>query len=239
MANRRGVPEQAISVPQDIIFTYDTGIFQAAITKTAASPLNWYPYHDRMYQGTSEGKEVGIVHAMVGAPAAVMNLEELVAYGAKRIFEVGLSGAIDNRLRPGDIVVLEGGLSDEGTSSHYYRSSTRFPSSSALTKKIDASLKELKLDNLRGDAWTVDAPYRETAEKVSEFRRKGARVVNMESAAIFAVAGYRGVDAASVQIVSDVVSEEEDWEPAFHREVVDRRRSEVLAAVLRAVGSTG
>lgn len=235
LADRRGVPERVISVPRDIIFTYDAGIFHAAVTKTAASPVNWYTYHDRMYQGVQGSIEVGIVHAMVGAPAAAMNLEELVAYGAKRIFEVGLSGAIDRRLKPGDVVVLDGALSDEGTSKHYFRSGTRFRSSSALTRKLEISLEEMRLGHFRGDAWTVDAPYRETAEKIARFRKMGARVVNMESSAVFAVARYRGVAAASVQIVSDMVSEEEEWEPAFHIEVVDKRRLETLNCVLHAI----
>ena len=85
-----------------------------------------------------------------------------------------------------------------------------------------------------GDAWTVDAPYRETVEKVIRLRKKGVLVVNMESSAIFAVAKYREIQVASVQIISDVVSEE-GWHAAFHSHIVDRRRRDVLAAVLRAI----
>lgn len=66
------------------------------------------------------------------------------------------------------------------------------------------------------------------------YRKMGARVVNMESSAVFAVAKYRGVKAASVQIVSDVVSEKR-WDPAFHHEAVNSRRQEVLAAVIHAI----
>lgn len=236
MAGRRGVPESEISVPEDIIFTYDTAIFRAAITQTAATPAGWYIYHDRLYRGTSGTKPVGIVLAMIGAPAASMNLEELVAYGARRIYELGLSGAIDTGLEPGDIVVLQGALSDEGTSKHYYRGSPRLNASASLTKNLRASLKDANLEHVVGDAWTVDAPYRETVEKVVRFRRKGARVVNMESSAIFAIAKFRGIDACSVQIVSDVVSVK-GWNAAFHKEIVDKRRGEVLQAVLHSVKS--
>jgi uridine phosphorylase len=232
LAERKGVPKSEISVPEDIIFTYDTGIFRAAIARTAAVPVSWYIYHDRLYRGMIDGKPVGIVHAMVGAPAASMNLEELVAYGARRVYELGLSGAIDTALEPGDIVVLGGAYSDEGTSKHYYRAnSKRFDSSPSLTRRVRASLREVNMKHVFGDAWTVDAPYRETVEKILRFRRKGARIVNMESSAIFAIANYRGVDVCSIQIVSDVVTER-GWAAAFHKEIVDRRRNEVLAAVL-------
>ena len=56
----------------------------------------------------------------------------------------------------------------------------------------------------------------------------------MESSAIFAIAKHRGVDAGSIQIVSDVVTEK-GWTVAFHREIVDKRRGEVLAAVLHSL----
>lgn len=236
MAGRRGVPESKISVPEDIIFTYDTAIFRAAIAQTAAAPVGWYIYQDRLYRGTSGTRPVGIVHAMVGAPAASMNLEELVTYGARRIYELGLSGAVDTGLEPGDIVVLRGALSDEGTSKHYYRRTPRFNASASLTKNLRASLREANLEHVVGDAWTVDAPYRETVEKIGRFRRKGARLVNMESSAIFAIAKYRAINACSVQIVSDVVTEK-GWNAAFHKDIVDKRRGEVLQAVLHSVKS--
>lgn len=234
LARRRGKPESELAVPDDIIFTYDSRIFRAAIDQTTAKPAGWYPYSDSLYLGTLGYKQVGIVLAMVGAPAASMNLEELIAYGARRIYEIGLSGAIDTTLVPGDIVVLRGAQSDEGTSTHYYKGNLRFGSSPALTKKLKASFEEMRIRHVLGDAWTVDAAYRETAEKIVRFRRKGARIVNMESSAIFAVAKYRRVEAASVQIVSDVVSEKQ-WTPAFHSEILDKRRNEVLAAVLQSV----
>jgi uridine phosphorylase len=234
LARRIGVPQSEISVPEDIIFTYDTGIFRAAIADAAASPVVWYIYHDRMYQGNVGGKRVGIVHAMVGAPAASMNLEELVAYGAKRMYEAGLSGAIDAALKPGDVVLLRGALSDEGTSKHYFRAGSKFESSHTLTGMLEASMRKRGLNFTTGLAWTTDAPYRETVQKVARFRRAGSKVVNMESSAVFAIAKYRGVEAASVQIVSDLVTEKK-WEPAFHAVDVDARRADVLAAVLDAI----
>jgi hypothetical protein len=43
-----------------------------------------------------------------------------------------------------------------------------------------------------GEAWTTEAPYREIREKVARYRRMGARLVNMESSAVFAASSYRG-----------------------------------------------
>jgi len=234
LADRKGVKTSEIASPEDIIFTYDSKIFQSAIAQTAASPVGWYIYRDRSYLGAIGGKPVGVIHALIGAAAAAMNLEELISYGAQRIYELGLAGAIDARLEPGDLVVLQGAFSDEGTSKHYFSAGERFRSSRPLTKRVTESLRARNLEYKFGDAWTTDAPYRETVEKMVRFRRKGARVVNMESSAVFAVASYRGIEAASVQIVSDVVSEKK-WVPAFHKDLVNARRDEALAAVLQLI----
>jgi purine-nucleoside phosphorylase len=45
----------------------------------------------------------------------------------------------------------------------------------------------------------------------------------MEAAAVFAVADHRGVDAASMFVVSDYLGLS-DWEPKFHLTAEDMRR---------------
>jgi uridine phosphorylase len=234
LASRLGRPESEVRVPEDVIFTYDRRIFSAATSDKTASPVDWYVYSGRMYTRKAGPNDAGVVHALIGASAAAMNLEELIAYGARRIYEVGVSGAIDTSLRPGDVVVLKGALSDEGTSRHYFDGTKRFGPSARLTRVLRSSLSECRVKHVTGDAWTVDAPYRETRRRVGRYLKAGARVVNMESSAIFAVAAYRNVEVASVQVVSDIVTEQ--WEPAFHTEIVIRRRLEVLDAVLKAIG---
>jgi uridine phosphorylase len=234
LAGRLGKAESEIQVPEDVVFTYDGDTFRTAIAETKSNPVKWYVYHDRLFIGSTGGTEVAIVHAMVGAPAAAMNIEELIAYGARRIFEVGLAGAIDARRKPGDIVILKGAFSDEGTSKHYYEGGNRFPSSPRLTRALRESLRSAGVEHTMGDAWTVDAPYRETVRKLTGYREMGAVVVNMESSAVFAVARYRGIEAASVQVVSDIVSEER-WKAAFHHDSVRSGMRKALAAVLHVI----
>jgi uridine phosphorylase len=234
LARRMGKAAAELSVPADVVFTYDTRIFRAAIAESRATPAEWYIYTDRLYLGKIGNKEVGIAHAMVGASAAAMNLEELIAYGARRIYELGVAGAIDSALSPGDVVVLKGAFSNEGTSKHYFRGKSWFGSSRSLSERLEKSLQGGKVKFVRANAWSIDAPYRETKKKVVHYRKVGVRVVNMESSAIFAVAAYRAAKAASVQIVSDVVSEK-GWEPAFHSELVNKRRGEILSAVLLTI----
>lgn len=56
----------------------------------------------------------------------------------------------------------------------------------------------------------------------------------MESSALFAVAKYRDVKIASVQVISDVLSEE-GWQPAFNQEKVQNGLRVLLDVVIEAL----
>jgi uridine phosphorylase len=58
-----------------------------------------------------------------------------------------------------------------------------------------------------GWTWTTDAPYRETAEEIEEYRRRGVLTVEMEAAALFAVACARNVRLASAVVLDAVFGE--------------------------------
>jgi len=59
----------------------------------------------------------------------------------------------------------------------------------------------------------------------------------METSAIFAVAKYRNVEAASAQVVSDVLSET-GWLQAFEHQQVRENAKILLEAVLEALSET-
>ena len=68
-----------------------------------------------------------------------------------------------------------------------------------------------------GTSWTVDAIYRETIEEVRKYQKEGVLTVEMEAAALFAVAKYRKVQLVSAFAISDSLSDLK-WNPMFHHE---------------------
>ena len=219
-----------MTIPPLLLMTVHHGIFDAVRRRISARPLTWY-YDDRLAAGTFGGVGLAVLHSFMGSPTSCMMLEEMIASGAKIVVEVGTCGGLVPALRPGDLIVATEGLSDEGTSGHYFEGRTRFRGSKtvseALKRALDASRRRFRT----GGMWTTDAPYRETASKLRKFVGEGALGVNMETAALFATAEYRRVKAGSVQVVSDMVGES-DWRPAFHeRRVASRSRAAALSAV--------
>ena len=67
---------------------------------------------------------------------------------------------------------------------------------------------------------TTDGVYRETRGKLRKYKSGGVVVVNMETSAIFAVAKYRKVEAASPQIISDILTEK-GWLQASQRRKIE------------------
>jgi uridine phosphorylase len=184
------------------LLDFDSGTYQKLFTS-------------RLYPVDPSTAGISLSGPAVGAPYAVMVLETLIAWGARKIFFLGWCGSISEKVKIGDIVVATSAIIDEGTSGHYKNSETRvsFPAKSMLTALNDA-LRQNQVNFHNGAIWSTDAIYRETRQKVKYFQRQDAIAVEMEISALFTVAKFRGVDLAAMAVVSDELSSFK-WRPGF------------------------
>jgi uridine phosphorylase len=110
-------------------------------------------------------------------------------------------------------VLCTGAVRDEGVSHHYLPTDTPVGPDRGLTEALGEALAER--GPLRsGMTWTIDAPYRETVAEVRRYRAEGVLTVEMEAAALFAVAAVRSVPMASAFCISDLLSSV-TWDPRF------------------------
>lgn len=157
----------------------------------------------RAYDVKSHGRRASLVGPAMGAPAAAYVLERLVANQVRHVIMLGLCGSIHPDVRIGDLVVPIGARIEEGTSPHYVSDTRKaYPSDEALTA-VKESMHGYRKSHHLGPVWTTDAVFRETRKKVREYGSKGLLAVEMEASALFTVAAYRGIDLASVLVVSD------------------------------------
>ena len=138
---------------------------------------------------------------VLGAPMAVMALEELLRRGATEIIFVGLAGSLVPGLEPGDLMAPYSGLSTEGTSPHY--PAPIFPNDELRRKIVAAG----GIDNpiAGGCIWSTDGIFRETSSLVSKQRAAGALAVDMETTGLWAAAKFREINLATVVVISDVL----------------------------------
>lgn len=172
----------------------------------------------------------------VGAPAAAAILEELIACGAKSVFEVGTAGGLQSSSKPGDIVVVTGAIRDEGTSNHYFGPEVGLEASPKLRNLLIQRLNIKGIKHQTGPVWTTDGVYRETKSKLVKFRSQGALAVNMETSALFAVAKCHNIEIASAQVISDILSEE-GWQPAFKNKKVSESLRTLLITVIEVLAA--
>jgi len=236
IAENRGLKAGSITVPERLLMTYQRSTYDYAKKLIRGRSVKWWTYGDAQpfCVGRFNDVEVGLGRFWIGAPAATMTLEEVIACGAKMIFEVGIAGGLQPSMQPGDIVVVTRAIRDEGTSHHYLPSETNVESSTRLREKLTESLDRRKIKHQVGPVWSTDGVYRETRVKFRKFKSDGVLAVNMETSAIFALAKYRNVEAASAQVVSDVLTET-GWLQAFEHRSLGENTRVTLKAVLEAL----
>jgi uridine phosphorylase len=130
-----------------------------------------------------------------------------------------LSGGLQDFLKPGDLVVVTEANRDEGTSNHYLEPGVRVEASPRIRDSLISVLKAQAARHFVGPVWSTDAVYRETRVKFRKFKNSGVLAVDMETSAIFALAKYRNVEAASAQVISDVLTET-GWLQAWRHQSV-------------------
>lgn len=166
-----------------------------------------------------------------GAPIVVELAEEFIALGVKQIALITWGGALQPDLKPGDIVVCDRAIRDEGTSQHYLPSARYIEASAELVRCLVKSLENRGLTPFIGGTWTTDAPYRETREEVLEYQREGVKCVEMESAGLFTVGQVRGVQTVSAVVIMDSLAKLE-WEvPENLKEIQKGLETAFLAAI--------
>jgi len=208
------------------------------LPKSQSRPI----FISRMYPQTDRQPGVSLTGPMIGAPYAVMILETLIAWGARRFIFFGWCGAISPAVKIGDILIPSAAVIDEGTSRHYPDGAAPLSRpSAAITNTLKAGLRRKNVSFHEGPVWSTDAIFRETTDKVRHYQAEGVLAVEMELSALFTVANFRGVDLGGVLLVSDELSSL-TWCPGFKEERFKRGReavSELLQAVARVLPETG
>ena len=171
------------------------------------------------------GPEFFIAGPAVGAPMAALCLEALIAQGAKRVLLYSWCGSLRQELGAGDLFMPTLAVSEEGTSKHYpYEEEKR---KKCLEEELYAwmccQVPAIRLEPL----WSTDAPMRETPEKIAAYARQGVWAVDMEYAALRAVAAFHDIELAALFTVSDELFHEK-WRPAFTAQSFRRSSQERL-----------
>ena len=180
-----GDPHRALAVAQDVlespkIFNHARGLWG--------------------YTGVAPDGELMSVQATgMGGPSAAIVIEELIGMGAEVLVRIGTCGALDGSLALGEVVTAERVLPGDGASRALGATQALEPDPS-LTGALRAAGGGRAVTVLSSDLFYDDGSDPPAA----------ADVVEMEAAALLRIAELRGVRAAVLLAVSDLVAGERE-----------------------------
>jgi DeoD family purine-nucleoside phosphorylase len=169
------------------------------------------------YSGTArDGEPLTIQSTGMGGPSAAIVVSELIDLGAQRMIRVGTCGALNGDVALGQLLVADRALCADGTSQALGAGETA-TAAPQLVRALAAAGSARVAPVVSSDLF-----YEDRAGLEQRWRDAGAVAVEMESAALFALAAKRDVQAASLLIVSDIVPtrariESDDLRAAEHR----------------------
>jgi uridine phosphorylase len=151
------------------------------------------------YTGAApDGAPLTVQATGMGGPSAAIVCEELIALGARRLVRIGTCGALIGELGLGDLVAAEAVLPADGASAALGADGLLRPDAGMSSALVEAGARPVTVVS-------TDLFYDPRDGAAAEWVARSAAVVEMEAAALLAVAGRHGVAAACALAVSDVL----------------------------------
>lgn len=160
------------------------------------------------YTGALDGVPVSVTSTGIGGPSAAIAVEELVLSGADTFVRIGTCGGMQPEVLSGDVVVATGAIRMEGTSREY--APIEFPAVAdiGVVNALREAAGELGAPCHTGVVQSKDSFYGqhspetkpvsyELLSKWEAWKRMGCLASEMESAALFIVAGALRVRAGA------------------------------------------
>ena len=212
--NPENVYKPITGFPQIVLVTFRQAIIDIALEQFNCKDIS--PAQSsgslKVYQFSYRGKSMAIYRTAMGAAMTAALMEEVIAMGGRKFVFFGSCGTLERSIPAGHIIVPEAAYRDEGTSYHYRPVSAGDYIQVETADKLEGIISEIQTPMIRTKVWTTDGLYRETRKNMKKRRSEGCRVVDMECAAIMAVAAFRGIQAYQFLYTEDNLDHIE-WEP--------------------------
>ncbi len=219
---RLGIPTEEWALPRTLVATFQAEAYERLLGRAGQEAEQSNQTRITGLRSSTVGvvgdTPVVLARFSFGAPATAVALEQAIARGVRKLLVVGSGGSLQPHLPLGSTVLVEGAEREDGTSHHYLPAEEVVCADLELTALLERCARARGVEATRGRSWTIDAPYRETIGAIHRHREARVSVVEMEAAAIFAVARVRDVRACLMVVVSDELFGSE-WNPAFGQSI--------------------
>ncbi len=159
------------------------------------------------YTGSWNGQQVSIMGSGMGMPSISIYVHELFAhYDVKRIVRVGTCGGLMDDMKLGDLVLATAASTDSAMNRQRfegwdYSSAADF---TMLHKVFEAASRQ-GISIRAGEVFATDFFYHPDPDFIEHLQAMGILALDMETAALYALAKQHGARALTLLSVSDVI----------------------------------
>ncbi|MGC4057817.1 MAG: hypothetical protein QM743_06800 [Chitinophagaceae bacterium] len=159
--------------------------------------------------------------------AGILNLlEELRALGVQRFVFVGLAGRLVPGIAEGSCFSVSMAISGTGVTRYYHPGGETDPFNKPFLQEMSSSL------NIGScTCFSTDAPFRETPPLLLQCVARGAMLIEMECAAVYAFSHFYRVDAACLLIAADTLTPE--WRSPADFPALLKKQSELIQGLIK------
>ena len=200
---------QPRDVPENCVICFFREVVEKIVKEQRAKVVaenHWEDGPHPIYEIEYSGHRIAFYQPGVGAALAAGLMEEAIAYGCRKFIACGGCGVLEKGMAVGDLIVVSSAVRDEGTSYHYLPPESEVAAHTKGVAALEAVLQESKVPYHKGKTWTTDAPYRETRQRMKRRIDHGCITVEMEAAALIAVAQHRQVSFGQLLYAGDDLS---------------------------------
>lgn len=168
------------------------------------------------FTGLWHGHPVSIMGSGMGMPSISIYAHELFEhYGVQRIVRVGTCGGLLEDMQLGDLVLATTASTDSNMNRQLFGGwDLAAAADFGMLRRVWNRAHEAGVDVRAGEVFSTDYFYHPDPAFIDKVRRLGILALDMESAALFALARKHGRRALTVLTVTDVIPNGEHASPA-------------------------
>jgi len=189
------------------------------------------------YTGTWQGHSVSIMGSGMGMPSISIYAHELYDfYDVQRIVRVGTCGSLDPDLALGDLILATASSTDSAMNRQRFSGWDLAAAADAgMLEAVRSAAIASGIPVRAGEVFATDFFYHPDPEFIQKVQAMGILALDMESAALYALAHQHGKKALTMLTVSDVI-------PTGEQASTDERQNafgKVIDVLLQALLNNG
>lgn len=156
------------------------------------------------YTGTFDGQSISVMASGMGMPSAAIYITELFdSYGVEAIIRIGTAGVYQPDLKIRQLVAASSATTNSAMPELLAGGPIEIVAHQGLLDRVTAAANESGLDLQVGQVFTSDIFYERNDDAQREQTSNGVLCVEMETAALYAIAALKSKQALSLLTMSD------------------------------------